>query len=82
LFCKPTNCLVTVAHCSDDELSEAHIIKMNCVLGMKDMFIDVNVKHVGWNKPSSWKPPGEQVEASRRDNTSSQIGYFLCRATP
>jgi hypothetical protein len=46
LFCGPTNCLVTVAHCSDDELSDPHIIKMNSVLGTTDMFIDVNVKHV------------------------------------
>jgi len=63
---------VTVVHCSDDELADAHIIKMNRILGMKDMFIDVNVKHLGWNKTSSWKPPRKQVEASRPYHWSSR----------
>jgi hypothetical protein len=35
--------LVTAALSSRDELPEAHIIKMNCFLGTKNMFIDVNV---------------------------------------
>lgn len=35
--------LVTAALCSRDEFPEAHIIKMNCFLGTKNMFIDVNV---------------------------------------
>jgi len=39
---------------------------------MKDMFIDVNVKHLGWNKTSSWKPPRKQVEASRPYHWSSR----------
>jgi hypothetical protein len=35
--------LVTVARYSVDELPEVGLIKMNCLLRTKDMFIDMNV---------------------------------------